>query len=93
MKKTLLNVLFLFLLAQISNFKAYSDMHDMPMDMPAVDQKAYTKRISVPETPQKVKDATLSKEEVLQIKISIEDIKLKRRQMNFLKDRDDFIIQ
>ena len=33
------------------------------------------------------------KEEVLQIKISIGDIKLKRRQMNFLQDRDDFIIQ
>ena len=53
---------------QILNFKVYGDMHDMPMeDMPMVDQKAYTKQISIPETPQKVKDATLSKEEVLQI--------------------------
>ena len=33
------------------------------------------------------------KEEVLQIKLSIGDIKLKRRQMNFLQDRDDFILQ
>tara|TARA_B100000214_G_scaffold123275_1_gene87373 strand:+ start:1890 stop:2708 length:819 start_codon:yes stop_codon:yes gene_type:complete len=33
------------------------------------------------------------KEEVLRIEISIGDIKLKRRQMNFLQDRDDFILQ
>ena len=73
MKKTSLSILFLFLFMQILNFKVYGDMHDMPMhdmpmdDMPMVDQKTYTKQISVPETPQKVKDATLSKEEVLQI--------------------------
>ena len=29
-------------------------------------------------------------EEVLQIEISLDDLKLKRRQMNFLQDRDDF---
>ena len=29
-------------------------------------------------------------EEVLQIEISLDDLKLKRRQMNFLKDRDNF---
>ena len=32
-------------------------------------------------------------EEVLQIKISLDDLKLKRRQMNFLQDRDDFTLQ
>jgi predicted amidohydrolase len=32
-------------------------------------------------------------EEVLQIEISLDDLKLKRRQMNFLQDRDDFTIQ
>ena len=67
MKKISFTILFLFLLMQILNFKAYGDMHEMPMDMPSVDQKVYTKQISVPDTPQKVKDATLSKEEVLQI--------------------------
>ena len=67
MKKTSLSILFLFLFMQILNFKVYGDMHDMPMDMPSVDQKAYTKKISVPDTPQKVKDATLSKQEVLKI--------------------------
>ena len=65
MKKTSLSILFLFLFMQILNFKVYGDMHDMPMDMPSVDQKVYTKKISVPDTPQKVKDATLSKQEVL----------------------------
>ena len=30
--------------------------------------------------------------EVLQIEISLEDLKLKRRQMNFLQDRDDFTL-
>ena len=34
--------------------------------------------------------ATENKEEVLQIEISLDDLKLKRRQMNFLQDRDDF---
>jgi hypothetical protein len=29
---------------------------------------------------------------VLQIEISLEDLKLKRRQMNFLQDRDDFTL-
>jgi len=38
-----------------------------PMTMPTVEQKPSTHQISIPETPQKVKDATLSKEEVLQI--------------------------
>ena len=37
--------------------------------------------------------ATENKEEVLQISLSLDDLKLKRRQMNFLQDRDDFIIQ
>tara|TARA_Y100001954_G_scaffold133526_1_gene142641 strand:- start:2295 stop:3071 length:777 start_codon:yes stop_codon:yes gene_type:complete len=31
-------------------------------------------------------------EEVLQIEISLDDLKLKRRQMNFLKDRDNFTL-
>jgi len=31
-----------------------------------------------------------NKEEVLQFEISLDDLKLKRRQMNFLQDRDDF---
>jgi len=34
--------------------------------------------------------ATENKEEVLQINLSMDDLKLKRRQMNFLQDRDDF---
>jgi len=34
-----------------------------------------------------------NKEEVFQIEISLDDLKLKRRQMNFLQDRDDFILQ
>ncbi len=34
--------------------------------------------------------ATENREEVLQIEISLDDLKLKRRQMNFLQDRDDF---
>jgi predicted amidohydrolase len=32
-------------------------------------------------------------EEVLQIEISLDDLKLKRRQMNFLQDRDNFTLQ
>lgn len=32
-------------------------------------------------------------EEVLQVALSIEDLKLKRRQRNFLKDRDNFILE
>ena len=36
---------------------------------------------------------TKGNEQLLQIDIRLEDIKLKRRQMNFLKDRDKFIIQ
>ena len=31
-------------------------------------------------------------QEVLQIEISLEDVKLKRRQLNFLQDRDDFTL-
>jgi predicted amidohydrolase len=34
--------------------------------------------------------ATENKEEVLQFEISLDDLKLKRRQMNFLEDRDNF---
>ena len=34
--------------------------------------------------------ATKNKEEVLQFEISLDDLKLKRRQMNFLQDRDNF---
>ena len=34
-----------------------------------------------------------NKEEVLQIEISLEDLKLKRRQLNFLQDRDNFTLQ
>ena len=37
--------------------------------------------------------ATENKEEVLQISLSLDDLKLKRRQMNFLQDRDDFTLQ
>ena len=37
--------------------------------------------------------ATENKQEILQIEISLDDLKLKRRQMNFLKDRDDFTLQ
>ena len=33
-----------------------------------------------------------NKEEVLQIEISLDDLKLKRRQMNFLQDRDNFCL-
>ena len=40
----------------------------------------------------KVLSSTENKEEVLQIEICLEDLKLKRRQMNFLKDRDSFTI-
>mgnify|MGYP000023173489 CR=1 FL=1 len=32
-------------------------------------------------------------EEVLQIEINLDDLKLKRRQMNFLKDRDNFTLE
>jgi len=34
-----------------------------------------------------------NKEEILQINLSLDDLKLKRRQMNFLQDRDEFILQ
>ena len=37
--------------------------------------------------------ATENKEEVLQINLSLDDLKLKRRQMNFLQDRDKFTLQ
>jgi predicted amidohydrolase len=37
--------------------------------------------------------ATENKEEILQINLSLDDLKLKRRQMNFLQDRDEFILQ
>jgi len=37
--------------------------------------------------------ATENKEEILQIEISLDDLKLKRRQMNFLQDKDDFTLQ
>ena len=37
--------------------------------------------------------ATENKEQILQIEISLDDLKLKRRQMNFLQDRDDFTLQ
>jgi predicted amidohydrolase len=36
--------------------------------------------------------ATENKVEVLQINLSLDDLKLKRRQMNFLQDRDDFTL-
>jgi len=36
--------------------------------------------------------ATENKVEVLQIEISLDDLKLKRRQMNFLQDKDDFTL-
>jgi len=34
-----------------------------------------------------------NKVEVLQINLSLDDLKLKRRQMNFLQDRDEFTLQ
>tara|TARA_B110000003_G_scaffold122805_1_gene125236 strand:- start:62 stop:838 length:777 start_codon:yes stop_codon:yes gene_type:complete len=37
--------------------------------------------------------ATENKEEILQIEISLDDLKIKRIQMNFLQDRDDFTLQ
>ena len=37
-----------------------------------------------------VLSSTENKEEVLQIEISLDDLKLKRRQLNFLQDRDNF---
>ena len=37
--------------------------------------------------------ATENKEEVLQITLNSDDLKLKRRQMNFLQDRDKFTLQ
>ena len=37
--------------------------------------------------------STENKEEVLQINLSLDDLKLKRRQMNFLQDRDEFTLQ
>ena len=37
--------------------------------------------------------ATESKDEVLQINLSLDDLKLKRRQMSFLQDRDEFTLQ
>ena len=63
MKKSWITILFLFLFSQALNSEPMMPMEDIPM----VDQEVYTKQISIPETPQKVKDATLSKEEVLQI--------------------------
>ena len=41
----------------------------------------------------KLLSATENTEEILQINISLDDLKLKRRQMNFLQDRDDFTLQ
>jgi predicted amidohydrolase len=37
--------------------------------------------------------ATQNKDEIVQVEISLEDLKLKRRKMNFLKDRDRFTLQ
>ena len=37
--------------------------------------------------------ATENKQEILQIEMSLDDLKLKRRQMNFLQDRDDFTLE
>ena len=42
---------------------------------------------------EKVLSSTENKEEVLQIEISLDDLQLKRRQINFLQDRDDFNLQ
>jgi omega-amidase len=41
----------------------------------------------------KLFSATENNEEILQIEISLDDLKMKRRQMNFLKDRDNFTLQ
>jgi len=41
----------------------------------------------------KLLSATKKIEEVLQIEISLDDLKLKRRQMNFLQDRDNFTLE
>jgi omega-amidase len=37
--------------------------------------------------------ASENREEVLQIEISLDELKIKKRQMNFLQDRDDFTLQ
>ena len=37
--------------------------------------------------------ATENKEQIFQIEISLDDLKLKRRQMNFLQERDNFTLQ
>ena len=37
--------------------------------------------------------ANENREEVLQIDISLDELKIKKRQMNFLQDRDDFTLQ
>ena len=42
---------------------------------------------------EKVLSSTENKEQVLQVDLSLDDLQLKRRQMNFLQDRDKFIIQ
>ena len=42
---------------------------------------------------QELLSATENQEEILQIEISFNDLKLKRKQMNFLQDRDTFTIQ
>ncbi len=34
-----------------------------------------------------------NKEDVLQVELSLDDLNIKRKQMNFLKDRDEFILQ
>ena len=42
---------------------------------------------------QELYSATENTEQVLQVSLSIDDLRLKKRQMNFLKDRDKFTIQ
>ena len=42
---------------------------------------------------QELLSATENAAEVLQINIILDDLKLKRRQMNFLQDRDNFTLQ
>ena len=55
------------LIQAIAKAGYHAKIESKPMTMPRVKQRPSTSQISIPETPQKVKDATLSKEEVLQI--------------------------
>lgn len=42
---------------------------------------------------EEINSAIENKEEILQVKICLSDLNIKRKKMNFLEDRDDFILQ